>query len=102
MTRFLPLALSATLLAPACNRKRENAAGEIEALSNDACLQDWLSEAQRKRLVESAKRGDLTSEQVNAYIDDIRAKVRKAEKQNMSNDSFCRLQRNVWRQHFLR
>lgn len=104
MTRALTLAACALALL-ACNnadRKLQTAIEEFDTLSRDLCMQGWLDDAQRDHVKQSFVAGRLPPETVDAYIKDIRARVRYGEKSNMGNETFCRLQRNTFRKHFLK
>ncbi len=94
-------ALSLLLLA-SCEdpeRKQRQVAEEVETLSKDQCIRGWLSEEARRRLISAARQGTLAEAQVNAYISGIKKAIRESEHRHISVESFCRKQRNLWRQH---
>jgi hypothetical protein len=98
---LLALSLGASAGCDRSERKRQTAVEEFETLSRDLCLRNWLSDAQRTRITEGFRTGRLPPERVDAYIAAVRKKGQYAEKSNLDNESFCRLQRNVFRQHFM-
>ncbi|MCA9541543.1 MAG: hypothetical protein KC620_21745 [Myxococcales bacterium] len=75
------------------------AAEKLNTLSQDLCIGGWLTEAQRKRLVQRAEAGAIREAAVDAYVDEVRDRIDQAGPR-LSNESFCRSQRNAWRRHF--
>lgn len=83
-------------------RRREAATADLAALSQDFCVKDWLTDAQRERLLADARSGQLPSEAVEAYLKDLRGLVREAKAANLSSETFCVHQRNLFRRQLLR
>ncbi len=98
---LLVLSIGASSGCDRSARKRQTAVEEFETLSLDLCLRNWLSDAQRTRIRDGFQTGRLPPDRVDAYIAAVRAKGQYAEKSNLDNESFCRLQRNVFRQYFM-
>jgi len=91
------------VLAFGCSKPRDRQAEvvrDVESLSHDVCLQNGLTEAERRRAVARAKTGKLTEATLDAYVDDVRKRRFDAEKKNMDVDTFCRMQVNAWKRHF--
>lgn len=96
------LALAAAS-GPGCRdeeARRAKVAEEVEILSRDQCLAAAITDVQRGRLVRAAKAGRIDAEDVERYIDEIRARAEHAQKSGMEIHRFCRIQLEVWRRHF--
>lgn len=93
----------AILMTTGCRKPRDKQAelvNDLTHLSQDQCLKRSLSAEARKRVIAKAKAGTVTEANLDAYIDDVRARRAKAEKTNLGVDSFCRMQVNAWKKHF--
>ncbi len=99
----LVLLISALTLTAGCNKPRnppEQLAKELELMSHDQCIDKGITEPMRKRAVARMRTGKKTEADLDAYMDDIREKVSTAKKRNLSIDSFCQVQVNLWKKHF--
>jgi len=96
------LVLATALLAAGCSKRdrQPEVIEEVELLSHDQCLKSRLSEGARKRAVAAAKAKRITMENIDAYVGDIVAQRRKADKSNLGVDSYCQIQVNIWKKHF--
>lgn len=99
----LVLLLLALALVAACSKPRDKQAElavELELLSHDQCLDKAISDPARRRAVARVKAGTTTEANLDAYMADIREKVAKGKSRNLSIDSFCQMQVNLWKKHF--
>ncbi len=98
------LILLALGLAAGCSKRDQQAevVEDVELLSRDLCIRTWLSDGQRRRIVRAAKAGRITKVHRDAYVNDVREKRLEGERAHMDEESFCRVQRNVWRRWFMR
>ncbi len=98
---FLPVLLTAAVGAGCKQRDRQpEVVRDVEQLSHDQCLEERLTESERKRVVAAARAGRITIKELDAYVGEILETRKRIRGSNVSVDSFCQLQLNIWRRHF--